>query len=130
MAISVDLADVKCIISLDTEVADSCWQLMLDDAVSWVTSLGIEDECGEDVANLVARYLAAHFMTLRDPRQVEQSTLDASEKFASTVDLGLDSSHYGQMAKRLDCTGKLSNLDNSDNNGAVKPKHLFCVSGR
>lgn len=130
MAISVTLADVKCIIPLDTNVDDTCWQAMLDDACLIVTELGIDTECGDERADFVAKYLAAHFMTIRDPRQIEEETLDSRQKFASTVDLGLESSHWGQMAKRFDCTNQLNDLDADAEGDKVKPKHIFGVSGR
>ncbi len=130
MAITTTLAEVKLIIVLDENIADPNWQAMLDDATAWITALDIETDCGTATANAVTKYVAAHFMTMQDPRQVEQKIDDASEKFSDTYDLGLDSSHYGQMAKRLDCSGKLNKADVLAKSDKVKPTHIFSVSGR
>ena len=132
MAVTITLDDVKKIITLDTKIPDTDWQAFVDDATLFIDNIpAIANDCGADTADAVAKYLAAHFMTLRDPRQTEQGTLDASEKFQSKVDLGLDSSHYGQTAKRLDCTGTLARRDSSANSAdESKPKHIFQVDGR
>lgn len=127
MAITTTLDDVKCIIALSAKVDDTCWQAMLDDAIAWMEKLDIETDCGTVTADLVTKYLAAHFMTIRDPRRIGRDIDDAKEKFADTFGLGLDSSHYGQQAKRMDCSGKLDRADNP-----VRPaaSHIFSVSGR
>jgi len=129
--LSVTLDDVKCIIDLDPNVSDTCWQAILDDACDFVLALGIDEECGEDRASAVAKYLAAHMMTFRDPRQTEQEIDDAKDKYTDKhIGAGFESSVYGQMAKRMDCTGQLADLDDEANNGTVQPKHIFCSAGR
>ena len=132
MPISVTLAAVKCIIELDSTVDDTCWQAMLDDAQTFVEGLdeSIETECSEAAANAVTKYLAAHFMTIRDPRQIEEETLDARDRFANNTGMGFDSSQYGQLAKRLDCTGQLDAIDKETNSDGVSPVHIFGAMGR
>jgi len=60
---------------------------------------------------LIERWLSAHFFTVRDPRAESEKAGSVSEKFQSKVDLGFDTSHYGQMAMRLDTEGGLAALN-------------------
>jgi hypothetical protein len=128
MALTVTIEDLKCI--FDTDLDDLCLQAFLDDAILLVDHIGAEAECGLDQGNAIAKYLAAHLASHRDRRQIEQSTLEASEKFGTPLDIGLDATVYGQTAKRLDCTGRLSELDKQDKNPGVKPRHIFIACGR
>lgn len=70
---------------------------------------------------LIERWLAAHFYTQRDPRAASEKAGSVSANYQSKVDLGLDNSHYGQMAMRLDTNGGLAKL-NHDSKRAGKPK--------
>ncbi len=55
-------------------------------------------------------YLSAHFTTLRE-RQLESEEFgDSKDRLLGQVEMGLDSSIYGQQAKVLDNTGTLVNL--------------------
>jgi len=60
---------------------------------------------------LIERWLSAHFYTVRDPRVESEKAGPVSEKFQSKVGLGFDTSHYGQMAMRLDTEGGLAALN-------------------
>ncbi len=60
---------------------------------------------------LIERYLAAHFYTLRDPRPVSEGAGSVNTTYQSRVDLFLSTSHYGQMACMLDTAGGLSALN-------------------
>jgi len=57
---------------------------------------------------LIERYLSAHFYTLRDPRPTSEKAGPVGASYQSKVDLGLNTSHYGQMAISLDPTGVLA----------------------
>jgi hypothetical protein len=59
----------------------------------------------------IETWLAAHIYTIRDGRIESEKIGPAFQKLQSKVGLGLDSSHYGQMAKRLDYQGGLARLD-------------------
>lgn len=59
----------------------------------------------------IERYLAAHFYTVYDPRAVSGGAGGASESYQSAVAVGFDSSHYGQMAMRLDTAGGLAAIN-------------------
>ena len=60
---------------------------------------------------LIETWLAAHCYTIRDMRAERERAGTVEEKFQSKVDLGFDSSHYGQMAMRLDNQGGLAALN-------------------
>lgn len=64
---------------------------------------------------LIERYLAAHFYTLRDPRPVSEQAGPVSTTYQSRVDLFLSTSHYGQMACTLDTKGGLATLNRPRN---------------
>ena len=109
MALDVTLDQVKCVIDLTDTVTDDCWLEMLDDAITKINSTTIEHDCGTDVANMVAKYLAAHIMSQRDPQQISRGTLDTNESFTDKYGIGYDITRYGQLAMRFDCTNTLSN---------------------
>jgi len=70
---------------------------------------------------LIETWLAAHFYTIRDMRAVSEKAGSVSERFQSKVDIGLSTSHYGQMAMRLDYKGGLARLDNKLKKGGKSP---------
>ncbi len=67
----------------------------------------------------IERWLSAHFYTNRDPRTSSESA-GVSASYQSQIGLGLDTSHYGQTAMRLDTNGGLSKLNEDAKKG--KPK--------
>lgn len=60
---------------------------------------------------LIERWLAAHFYTNRDPRLASEGAGTVNASYQSRVDLGFDTSHYGQTAMRLDTNGGLAQLN-------------------
>jgi len=60
---------------------------------------------------LIERWLAAHFYTVRDMREVSEGAGGVSASYQSAVALGFDSSHFGQMAIRIDTVGGLAALN-------------------
>jgi hypothetical protein len=66
---------------------------------------------------LIETWLAAHFYSVRDMRAVVEKAGPVSEHFQSKVDLGFDTSHYGQMAMRLDTQGGLTDLNEKTKKG-------------
>ena len=56
------------------------------------------------------RWLAAHFVAVRDPRLTSEKIGDASVGLAVKVGMHLDATPYGQQVKVLDPTGTLANL--------------------
>lgn len=68
---------------------------------------------------LIERYLSAHFYTLRDPRPTSEKAGPVASSYQSKVDLGLNTSHYGQMAISLDPTGTLKRASSGRKIGAT-----------
>ena len=66
---------------------------------------------------LIERWLAAHCYTVRDPRTTRENLGKLETTFQSKVDLGLNTSHYGQMAMMLDWYGGLAALNETMING-------------
>jgi len=70
-----------------------------------------DDQYDAGKLELIERWLAAHFYAIRDPRAKSEHAGPVGAGYQSKVDLGLDVTHYGQMAKRLDTVGGLAELD-------------------
>lgn len=70
----------------------------------------IAEDSGHDEARLtlIESWLAAHFYAMRDPRTTSERAGPVSANYQSAVDLGLATSHYGQMAMTLDTSGLLA----------------------
>jgi len=67
----------------------------------------------------VETYLAAHFVTLWDPRVAKEAGGSVSFTYEGKTGEGLASSKYGQMALTLDPTGNLAALDKEDRIGWI-----------
>ena len=65
----------------------------------------------------IDKWLAAHCYTCRDMRATMEKAGSVSANFQSKVDLGFDTSHYGQMAMRLDWQGGLAALNDKIKKG-------------
>lgn len=65
---------------------------------------------------IIERWLAAHFYKIPNPANLkERVSRDAENTIESKVDLGLDVTRWGQMAKVLDTAGGLSEADSQTN---------------
>lgn len=60
---------------------------------------------------LIERWLAAHFYSVRDRRLSEEETGKTSGVYQGRTAMGFDSTLYGQHAKLLDTDGCLAALD-------------------
>lgn len=69
---------------------------------------------------LIERWLAAHLYTNRDPRATNEKAGSVGQTYQSQVDLGFDTSHYGQTAMRLDTNGGLAALNERTKKGASR----------
>jgi len=69
---------------------------------------------------LIERWLSAHCYTIRDMRAESEKASDVSEKKQSKVDLGFDTSHYGQIAMRIDTAGGLAKLNEEAKSGGIQ----------
>lgn len=85
----------------------------------------VTEKCGglgysDTRLELIERWLSAHFYTVRDPRVTSETAGPVSASYQSSVSLGLNSSHYGQTALRLDTMGGLASLEQGSLNGGRK----------
>lgn len=62
-------------------------------------------------AELVERWLSAHFYQMNDPGYVSRSTSGASGSFDGGTGEGFEGTRYGRMAIRLDYSNTLRNID-------------------
>jgi hypothetical protein len=94
-SLAIDLAN-----ELVTEI---CATVMQDDGVTPFHS----DHRLKSIETL----LACHFYCLNDPRAQRQRVGPLTFEAQSKVDIGLNVTHYGQQAMRLDTSGKLAALE-------------------
>lgn len=79
------------------------------------------DKTREEKLREIETFLAAHFYTLREPREVTIGVGGAIQiENQSKVDLRLFTSHYGQMACALDETGTLERINSGKQVGYAK----------
>ena len=76
-------------------------QFMLDAAIFYNAIVG--DANTEELAEVVERWLTAHFYSIRDPRVTQETAGPVSQTLAGRVDLRLDGTYHGQQAIMLDC---------------------------
>lgn len=86
-----------------------------------VSELCVDNDYADDRLESIERYLAAHFYTNFDPRLAAEKAGPVSVNYQNAVDLGFDSSFYGQTAMRLDTSGNLSSLNQKMKKG-IKPR--------
>jgi len=110
MAISVLDADVEAIIEVD-ETIDLTPFITAGVAVTQKHCADANSAYTDDELDLIAVWLSAHFYAIRDPRALVEDLGKIAATIESKVDLGLDVTRYGQMAKILDWYGGLAALD-------------------
>ena len=96
------------IIEVDTDITLTPF---IDVANELVTECCTSGDHSTTRLELIERWLSAHFYTVRDMRAESEKAGSVSQKLQSKVDLGFDTSHYGQMAMRLDTEGNLAALN-------------------
>lgn len=89
-----------------------------------VTEVCDDSSYTEERLELIERWLAAHFYTIRDPRPTSEKAGPVSVNYQSAVDLRLATSHYGQTAMMLDTAGGLALLNKSPAKRAVSVSWL------
>ena len=101
-------AAVTLIIEVDATISLTPF---IETANALVTEHCSTDDYDATRLELIERWLSAHMYTIRDMRAESEKIDTASQKKQSAVDIGFDTSHYGQMAMRLDTAGGLSQLN-------------------
>lgn len=107
---------VRSIIKTDPDLTSL--QAFIDAAHELVLThcIGIEEQEGVDVET----WLAAHLITIRDNRVASENVSDAGVTYQHKIDLGLNSSMYGQTAMLLDKTGGLAKWNKQILNGKTQ----------
>ena len=108
MAIRTTEEAVSGIIEVDSDISLTPFIETANNLVDRVAAS--DSSVSSATLELIERYLSAHFYTLRDPRPVSERAGTVWVQHQSRVDLGLKTSHYGQMAIALDPTGTLKAL--------------------
>ena len=111
MAIRVTEEDVRAVIDTDSALSIRPFIVAASSLVDKVATADTGALLSTDDLVEVERWLAAHFYAIRDPQYTSKSTGGASASFQGQTGMGLDATYWGQMAKRLDVTGYLANLD-------------------
>ena len=108
MTVRTTSAAVALIIDVDDDISLTSF---IEVANALVTECCSTDDYDATRLELIERWLSAHVYTIREMRTESEKAGSVSEKKQSRVDLGFDSSHYGQMAMRLDTKGGLAALN-------------------
>jgi len=87
--------------SLDVDAFIATATVLVDETLA---SSGYSD----DLLFEIERYLAAHFIAMRQRQLTGDAFGDASRKYAGKFGMGLDFTQYGQQVKTLDIRGVLS----------------------
>jgi len=114
MAVRTTSAAVALIIDVDDDIALTPF---IEVANALVTECCSTDDYNATRLELIERWLSAHVYTIRDMRSSEERAGTVSERKQSMVGLGFDTSHYGQMAMRLDTKGGLAALNSRTKKG-------------
>ncbi len=110
----VTAAEVGGIIEWDSDSTKSAYISMtpfIAAANGLVTELCSDSDYTSTRLVQIELWLSAHFYTVRDMRAEMEKAGSVTQKLQSKVDLGFDTSHYGQMAMRLDTDGNLAALN-------------------
>ena len=119
MSVRTTAEDVQGIIEVDASIIpdDASMLPFITVANELVTEYCVGQGYTDARLELIERWLSAHFYTIRDMRAESEKAGPVSAKYQSKVDLGFDSSHYGQTAMRLDTQGGLSRLNKTIKDG-------------
>ena len=107
MAVRVTSEEVAQIIDYDTAAITDI-SPFITMANMMVNSRIGEGVLAEEVLKEIERWLAAHFVAIRDPRIKSESVDVISTSYQGQTGMGLQATLYGQQAMMLDTTGKLS----------------------
>jgi len=119
MAIRTNGAAVKAILDTDltaSEVEDA----FIPDASGWIDDNLTGKGIGSGTLTTIEKYLAAHFVTARDPRTTEEKLGDARERLQRDTKV----SEYLKIAAGLDPTGT---VEDQFMPGSGRPKVKFRV---
>ena len=108
MAVRTTAGAVELIIEVDVTILLTSF---IEAANNIVTQQCVHVDFTAATLELIERWLSAHFYTVRDMRAFQEQAGSVRQELQSAVNLGFDTSHYGQMAMRLDWSGALGALN-------------------
>lgn len=116
MANRVTEEEVKAIIDVDTAITDI--SPFMTAANLLVTNVCTSTSLSDDLLKEIERWLAAHFIAIRDVRSDSEGVGNVKIKYQYKVDLNLAQTQYGQQAMMLDISGALIRLNKGKRNTA------------
>lgn len=111
-------AEVKEII--DTTLTDEQVKPFLTAANLLVTDVLSKEGYGDAILKEIERWLAAHFVAIRDPQMAKEKIGDVNATYHGKSGLGLNHTPYGQQVMILDHHGKLAEISSSKGPAEVK----------
>jgi len=75
----------------------------------------------------IERWLAAHFVCIRDPQAASEKAGPVSQKLQEKVALNFNQTRYGQQALILDTSGYLASLQKSAEDGGLKLASIHAI---
>lgn len=94
---------------IETDLDDGIVQAYVDSAGVLVNQLPLADP----VKSEVQKWLAAHFIAIRDKISVHEEAGTAEIQYSDVFGENLSSSHYGQTAMVMDTSGRLQSISQS-----------------
>jgi len=98
-------AEVKEIIEVDTSITDI--SAFITAANQTVTTKCTDSSLTDAILKEIERWLAAHFVAIRDTRRSAEKAGSVGENFQYSLGLNLQVTMYGQQACMLDTSGAL-----------------------
>lgn len=117
-----DSTNVRSIISVGADVTDLT--PFIESASELVTELCADSGYTSTRLELIERWLAAHFIAIRDPRVSSEGAEGLSQSFMYKVGLGLHQTTYGQQAMLMDTAGNLAAMSKRTEKGAPNKAHI------
>ena len=113
MAERADVPGVCAIVDTDL-VNDQVEPFIVTANVFVDENLILDPPLSDAILTQIETYLAAHFLTLFEPRVKQEAADGARFTYECDTALGLSSSKFGQMAMVLDPSGTLTQLNKQD----------------
>jgi len=118
MATRATEAEVKAIIDTDRTVEQVTPFLKVANLL--VTDMLTDQEYSDSLLKEIERWLAAHFVAIRDPRTVREKIGEAEDTYQGKFGEGLSGTSYGQQVMLLDYKGVLAEITAAKGSAELK----------
>ena len=108
MAYTPLVTDAEVFEIIETDLTDI--DAFLQSAAAITSEVLSSTSLSSDLKKEIERWLAAHFISMRDQRVESEKTGDASFNYEGVTGMGLKYTRYGQQAMALDISGSLDDL--------------------